>query len=422
MDGANDYINSELIEGAMDLSTHSTPLPKKKHSFINMEAENNIHSERKQSNKMQEPLFKGTLQELYQAIIENKKYFFYTDAPEPSVKMKLDNNGFLNVTLPNFKFRPHFSLRYKMSNDNKAFYGCDKRTNEVITATFVDDNGNIDATGEGNEIYNVLRKHPCDDVKKNNSINIQVNNHKNNQDNLLFNSQVDMLEEHKRININDNNKLNNNNANNINNNYQDENNIENNINNHNEKENVQDDNALKNTHNSLFDNLDKNENDFGDFGKKSEDFDLSSSKSNNDKNVNKQENKNNNNNNPEMINENINDDKQVSINSQNPLNNMNESNNLFNQDIDRQDNIFNNNEIIINNNIPNSQNRLNNMNENNNNLSGQNNNNQIYQNENEFNNNNNSNSQYKKQEKLPNNSDRCWNNLKWLDCCGLCRD
>ena len=64
-----------------------------------------------------------------------------------------------------------------------------------------------------------------------------------------------------------------------------------------------------------------------------------------------------------------------------------------------------------------------NMNENNNNnLSGQNNDNQFNQNENKFNNNNNSNLPYKKQEKPSNNSDRCWNNLKWLDCCGLCRD
>ena len=29
---------------------------------------------------------------------------------------------------------------------------------------------------------------------------------------------------------------------------------------------------------------------------------------------------------------------------------------------------------------------------------------------------------YEQQVKPSNNSDRCWNNLKWLDCCGLCRD
>ena len=152
----------------------------------------------------------------------------------------------------------------------------------------------------------------------------------------------------------------------------------------------------------------------------------------------------------------------------------NNKNNILNK--------INNNEqknINNNNNIPNQQNQSNNMNENdNNNLFGQNNNNQINQDKNnnskndKFNNNkiifnknlnkdlqlnkcivtnvnsdkkvnsdekfnrksDNNNNQnqfpenintkltYGQQVKPSNNSDRCWNNLKWLDCCGLCCD
>ena len=370
----------------------------------------------------------------------------------------IDTDKMKDIKAPNDKEdNIQYFLNHKYSDDKNLD---NSKSNKNIN------NNNIEIVNENNNKlfinnFNFSQNNPFKDEKKNNSINIQGKNYKNIQDNLLLNSRVDMFEEHKHITINDNNKLNNNNANN-NNNYQDDNNIENNINNHNEKENVQDNNvehenkdssnliseidynifnsnmsdgnikkisnnnplingSKKNfsaqsenkSHNSLFDNLDKNESNSVYSGGKHEDFDLGSSKSNNGKDVNKQENKNNNNN-PEMINENINDDKQVSINSQNPLNNMNENNNLFNQDIDRQDNIHNNNEIIFNKNLQqngfidtniNFNQKINNSN------------NQI-----QFPENINAELIYEQQVKSSNNSDRCWNNLKWLDCCGLCRD
>ena len=326
-----------------------------------------------------------TLEKLCKDIIKSKKYYFSKEKKQgkkPPRILQINYEGKLLVcfSLRDIAYRS-FSC-YKMSNDKKVLYEYDKDKKSVVSATYYDDNDNVYVyfTDNRERIENLLRKHEAnfnDDVSiddKNNILNEINNNNIPNQQNQF----VNMNESSNLFGQNNNNPIN------------------------------QDNN---NQYNMSEYNL--------------ADFDVDFM--------------------AEPLNENLNEEKEkkssLNINNQDQQNqssNMNESNNFFRQNNNNQINQdknnnskndkFNNNEIIFNKNLNkdlqlnkcivtnvnsdkkvNSDEKFNRKSDNNNN-------------QNQFPENINTKLTYGQQVKPSNNSDRCWNNLKWLDCCGLCRD